>query len=64
MWCIYTTEYKKNVGYRNKNEITEIIVAKSNDGQIGTIKIDWLQEYYTFRNIIVYEEEEDEKKKN
>lgn len=45
----------------NKNEITEIIVAKSNDGQIGTIKIDWIQEYYTFRNIIVYEEEEDEK---
>jgi hypothetical protein len=25
MWCIYTTEYKKNVGYRNKNEITEFL---------------------------------------
>ena len=31
----------------NKNESTEIIVAKSNDGQIGTIKIDWMPEYYT-----------------
>ena len=45
----------------NKNEITEIIVAKSNDGQTGTIKLDFAPEYYMFRNIVVFEEEEDEK---
>ena len=42
-----------------KNNITELIVAKNNDGNINTIKLGWLPEYCKFGNTIVFEEEKD-----
>lgn len=44
----------------NKSDITEVIVAKSNDGNMDTIKVAWMPEYCMFGNTIVFEEEENE----
>lgn len=38
----------------NKSNITEVIVAKNNEGNIDTIKIAWLPEYCKFGNTIVF----------
>ena len=44
---------------KNKSDITEVIVAKSNDGNMDTIKVAWMPEYCMFGNTIVFEEEKD-----
>lgn len=45
---------------KNKSNVTDIIVAKNNDGGINTIKLAWLPEYCMFGNTTVFEEEENE----
>lgn len=44
---------------KNKSNITEVIVAKSNDRNMDTIKVAWMPEYCMFGNTIVFEEEKD-----
>ena len=44
---------------KNKSDITEVIVAKSNDRNMDTIKVAWMPEYCMFGNTIVFEEEKD-----
>ena len=44
---------------KNKSDITEVIVAKSNDRNMDTIKVTWMPEYCMFGNTIVFEEEKD-----
>lgn len=44
---------------KNKSDITEVIVAKSNDGNMDTIKVAWMPEYCMFGNTIVFEEKKD-----
>ena len=41
----------------NKSDITDIIVAKNNDGSIDTVKVAWMPEYCTFGNTILIKEE-------
>ena len=43
----------------NKSDITDVIVAKNNDGAIDTIKVAWMPEYCMFGNTIVVEEGKD-----
>lgn len=50
--------YEKN----SKSNITEVIVAKNNEGKIDTIKVAWMPEYCKFGNTIVYKEDENEKR--
>ena len=40
-----------------KSNITELIIAKNNDGNINTIKLGWLSEYCKFGNTIVFKED-------
>lgn len=42
----------------NKSNITDIIIAKNNDGNINTIKLAWMPEYCMFGNTLIFEEEE------
>lgn len=41
----------------NKSDITDIIVAKNNDGYIDTVRVAWMPEYCMFGNAIVIKEE-------
>lgn len=44
--------YNKN----NKSDITEVIIAKNNDGDIKTIKVAWMPEYCMFGNVLVFDD--------
>ena len=37
----------------NKNDITDLIIAKNFDGKLDTIKVAWMPEYCMFGNTIV-----------
>ena len=37
----------------NKNDITDLIIAKNFDGKLDTIKVAWMLEYCMFGNTIV-----------
>ena len=42
----------------NKSDITDVIIAKNNEGAINTIKVAWMSEYCMFGNTKVIKEEE------
>ena len=44
-------DYKKE----NKSNITEIIVAKNENGKTGTAKLGWMPEYCMFGNTVDFE---------
>ncbi len=39
----------------NKSDITDVIIAKNNDGAIDTIKVAWMPEYCMFGNAMIIE---------
>ena len=43
----------------NKSDITDVIIAKNNEGAIDTIKVAWISEYCMFGNTKVINEEKD-----
>lgn len=51
---LYRDSYYKK---ENKSNITEIIVAKNENGKTGTAKLGWMPEYCMFGNIMNFKEE-------
>lgn len=51
---LYRDSYYKK---ENKSNITEIIVAKNENGKTGTAKLGWTPEYCMFGNIMNFKEE-------
>lgn len=54
---LYRDSYYKK---ENKSNITEIIVAKNENGRTGTAKLGWMPEYCMFGNIMNVQEEKNE----
>lgn len=52
--------YRDSYYYEKLSNITEIIIAKNNTGDVDTIKLAWIPEYCKFGNIICLEEENKE----